>query len=604
MGSMKKRFGEHEPSHGFPDLFRVGSCARSLSAYSYCVAVVACEKCGRKDREILALRARNEELLVALRELDKLCRLQSADLDRVKKQRDKLEPNRSERIAGGELQLAFEQFIEALGAPANDAQDEEASSPEASPEITPTPASGAATGRGKKKGHGRRDLDVAKLPVQEVIVKPPEVLADPDKYREVGEDSSYRVAFRRAAYIRIRLVRLKYKLIGALDVEDGDGVPMGASTTSQKILCADIPGYFWPRAMADVSAITQVILSKYDLCLPLHRQERVSERSGFHLPRSTQCDWLSAAHGYTYRIVDAMMAEARRTAFCIATDATSAPMRMPGECANWHLFVFIADLDHIIFRPTRVHSGAAITEMLDGFEGHLLSDASAIYDTLHRDQGLVEVCCWFHLRRYVWRSRATEPALAMQALAIIAKLFEVDRATRSLPMPERTDARARLAGPLLDLFDRWVAHAQPSADEKSPLASALTYYENQRDGLREFLSDGRLRLDNNLCEQQLRHLVVGLHNWNLFENEAGLEWYAVFRSLIASCKLHELEAQDYLDEVLRLAPHWPVTRMIELSPKYWAATRASLSPEQQEIITPPWMSADFKSVTVRSSVAA
>ena len=27
-----------------------------------------------------------------------------------------------------------------------------------------------------------------------------------------------------------------------------------------QILCAEIPGYFWPRSMADASAITQIIL--------------------------------------------------------------------------------------------------------------------------------------------------------------------------------------------------------------------------------------------------------------------------------------------------------------------------------------------------------
>lgn len=156
-------------------------------------------------------------------------------------------------------------------------------------------------------------------------------------------------------------------------------------------------------------------------------------------------------------------------------------------------------------------------------------------------------------------------------------------------MPDRTEERARLSRPVLDLLDRWVDHERMRVDDRSPLDAAITYYDNQRTGLRAFLTDGRLRLDNNISEAQLRHLVVGRHNWNFFENESGLRWYAVFRSLIASCALHGLEAKTYLDEVLRLAPHWPTTRMLELSPKYWAATRAGLSPKQLETIVPPWM---------------
>jgi hypothetical protein len=82
--------------------------------------------------------------------------------------------------------------------------------------------------------------------------------------------------------------------------------------------------------------------------------------------------------------------------------------------------------------------------------------------------------------------------------------------------------------------------------------------------------------------------VLGRHNWKWFANETGLKWYATFRSLIASCMLHGINAQDYLEQVLRLAPHWPVTRVLELSPKYWTRTLAALDESQRAIVTPPW----------------
>jgi hypothetical protein len=447
--------------------------------------------------------------------------------------------------------------------------------------------------------------------VQDIVVEPDEVTANPERYCFIGNEVSERLAHR-ASFVRLRLIRPKYKL--REESELGKTVPcdaersleeVEAARTPPTIVCASIPSYLWPRTMADVSAVTEVILAKYDLCLPLHRQERASSRCGIHLSRSTQCDWLSTAYDQVYRIVDAMMVEACQTAFCIATDATGAPVRMPGECARWHMFVFIADADHVIFRPTRKHTQAAIAALLPGFDRHLLSDASAVYDSLHRDHGVTEVCCWFHLRRYVWKARATEPKRALEALAIIAKLFEVGRQTKGIPMLARTEERARLARPILEVLDLWVEQQRACVDEKSPLAAAITYYDHQRNGLRAFLTDGRLRLDNNISEEQLRHLVLGRHNWNYFENESGLRWYAVFRSLIASCKLHGLDAKTYLDEVLRLAPHWPTTRMLELAPKYWTATRATLSAEQRDTIVPPWMRTErpVTSEAARSSAA-
>jgi hypothetical protein len=225
--------------------------------------------------------------------------------------------------------------------------------------------------------------------------------------------------------------------------------------------------------------------------------------------------------------------------------------------------------------------------MLRGYRGHLLSDAAAVYDTLHRD-GAIEVCCWFHQRRYFWRGLASDPQRALEALSLIAKLFEIQRDCQGLPLPEYTAQRAARSEPVLEVFEEWIARNRDKVDPRGPLDQGIGYYENQREALRQFLSDGRLRLDNSISEQQLRNVVLGRHNWMFFANETGLKWYTTFRSLIASCVLHDINAHEYLEQVLRLAPHWPVSRVLELSPKYWKATVARLDDRQRRILVPPW----------------
>jgi hypothetical protein len=283
-----------------------------------------------------------------------------------------------------------------------------------------------------------------------------------------------------------------------------------------------------------------------------------------------------------------MFDEARERAFCIATDATGAPLRAAGACENWHVFVFIADRDHVIFRFAKEHSSATISTLLEGFRGHLLADAAPIYDVLYREKGVIEVVCWFHARRYFWRAIDSACDLALEALALIAKLFAVDRECRTISMPERTAERARRAGPILQMFDAWVERHRDRVDPRSPLDRAIGYYTNQRLALHRFLQDGRLLLDNSGSERELRNVVLGRHNWKFFAYETGLRWYSVYRSLIASCALHGLNAHDYLEQLLRLAPHWPVTRMLELSPKYWLKTIAGLDARLRASLTPPW----------------
>jgi hypothetical protein len=342
--------------------------------------------------------------------------------------------------------------------------------------------------------------------------------------------------------------------------------------------------------MADPSVVAQTIMAKYGDSLPLHRQERISARHGFAIPRSTQCGWLSAAYGFLHRVVNAMFKEAVRRAFCIATDATGAPVRGPGrgKCEPWQVFVFIADEEHVLFRYAESGTSEAIAGMLRGFRGHVLADASNVFDILFREMGMTEVACWFHQRRRFYKAIGTNSERAYEALALISKLFRINRDCMRLPEAQRTSERRRRATVVLEALDKWIDAHRQDADPRGPLDKAIGYYRNQRGALHRFLEDWRLRMDNNRSEQALRNLVLGRANWCFFENETGVKWYTVFRSLIASCALHGLNPQHYLEALLRLAPHWPVRRVLDLAPKYWARTVAELNDRHRAIIRPPW----------------
>jgi transposase len=577
-----------------------------------------------EEARVRVLEGQVEVLFRQLREALKLIELQEADLARYRAAVEASTPHRPERVPAEELERVLERVLADLpdapgandGSPSTGSSESvsEASSVPGTEATTETcagtgagaPANGTAAGSKTKAGcgrhpHGRRRLDLTKLPVVTIEIVPEEVrAAGGEGYERIGEETSDRLAFRPGSYVRLRIVRPTFVAVSptreATATKVGTSTaPVAEATASTSpaprpdgIWCAPLPGCIWPYVMADPSAVAHVIVSKYDDLLPLNRQERISAREGFMLPRSTQCGWLGAAFELLYRIVDAMWDEARRKAFCIATDATGAPVRAKGECVSWHLFVMIADRDHIVFRPTREHTSATMEAMFEGFQGRLLADAAPIYDVLYREHDLIEVGCWSHARRYFWRALDADRERAMEALAFIAKLFDIADACKDIPMPERTRARAARAGPVLTLFDRWIERHRAEVDPRGPLDKAIGYYTNQRGALHQFLTDGRLRLDNNLSEQQLRSLVQGRANWTFFENPTGLSWYATFRSLIASCVLHGLNAEQYLEEVLRLAPHWPVTRVLELAPKYWASTRAGLDANQRAILARPW----------------
>ena len=562
-------------------------------------------------REVARLLAENAELKTLLVEVQRALDAAQGDVARYRDLYEAGRPNCPERVPSAEQDAALEDVLRSLGATlvpstaaANDAADgAEAEAPSA-PEDgeSAAPPGAPPTARKKKRDdHGRAAIDRSRLPTHTVFVDPPEVLAAHGVgFTLVGADASDRLAHSPARYICLRIVRRTYRQDaapaeaatwpGALAGADADGEP--SLPPDAVLLTAPIPGAVWPRVLADPSAIAHAIVSKYDDLLPLHRQEGISRRAGYTVPRSTLCGWFGAANSVAVRVVDAMFADGKNTAFCIATDATGAKVRTRfAACDPWNVFVFVADQDHVVFRYARTNDSTVLRAMLEGYHGYLLGDAASTYSPLVTAGIIVLVCCWAHVRRYFYKALETDRARATAAIAILGQLFEVERLCAGLVGEEKTARRAELARPVLQLFDEWLARERPRVDERTPLKAAITYADNQREELRRFLDDGRLRLDNNVCEGHLRKLVLGLNNWQYFENETGLRWYTNFRSLIASCRLHGLCPQRYLECLLRLAPHWSQRSVLELSPKYWRATVKNLTPQQLAIVRPEWSTA-------------
>ena len=550
--------------------------------------------------EVARMGVENAELKLLLAEQQKALDAAEADVARYRALFEAQRPNRPERVASQEQQLVLEGLLEAFATRLAPANDEAESKPETAPPARPSEGDGR-DGKPARSGHGRRQLDLSMMPVETVFCDPPEVVAAGGVgYTLIGSETSDRIAYSPARFTRLRLVRRSFRkdVVAALAVPSGDGV-VTADTADEtpppdvEIVTAEIPNAVWPRVMADPSAIAHAIVSKYDDLLPLNRQEKITAREGFAVPRSTLCEWFRPAETWLTGIVDAMFDDSKATAPHLAVDATSASVRgaKKSKCDPWHVFVFVAAERHIVFRYSRTHDSVVLTKMLDGYRGYLLADAASIYAPLVTAGTIILACCWAHVRRYFFKSLETDRPRSLEAIAIIGQLFAVERACASLPMPEKTARRAELAGPVLRLFGEWLDRNRATVEPRTPLAAAITYADNQHDELRRFLEDGRLRIDNNVCEGQLRNLVLGLNNWQYFQSETGLRWYTVFRSLIASCKLHHICPQRYLECVLRLAPHWPKRRLLELSPRYWKATAARLTPEQIAIVAPAWSTA-------------
>jgi len=486
---------------------------------------------------------------------------------------------KAERIDTAQLELEFGEKLAALDELAH----------RLAGEPSPEPASGgtggaAAPDRPKRpKPTGRRNLREADLPEERLEILDPELEG---RARRIGFEESCKIAWRRATAVRLVVARAKYR------VEEEGGYAIVALAPPDEVIA---------RCLAAPSLLAHIASDKFCDGLPLHRQEDRFERAGFRLDRGTMCRWLEEIGGALgATIVAAMRAEAMAKAFCIATDATGVlvqpikggeQVRKPAR--RGHYLVQIADADHVFFEYLPRETSAAIGELFRGFSGYVLADAKSVYDLLYRpaverppdDDGKassdvrVEVGCWAHARRKFWEAAIAHDAVAREALLRIKRIFDADRLLRDRRADERTQLRDRHVRPYVESFLDWAAAKYEAVkDRRGSLRSALGYVVRQKDPLARFLEDGRLPLTNNQSERELRRIAVGRKAWLFVGSDDHAQAAGNLLSLIASARLHRLDPEVYLRDVIRLLPYWPTDRFLELAPKYWPRVRALLDP--------------------------
>ena len=140
---------------------------------------------------------------------------------------------------------------------------------------------------------------------------------------------------------------------------------------------------------------------------------------------------------------------------------------------------------------------------------------------------------------------------------------------------ERRAVRQERTRPLVEDLKAWFEALLARISGKSVLAEAIRYGLNQWDGLVRFLDDGRIEMDTNTVERAMRPIVLNRKNALFAGHDLGAENWAVIASLIETCKLHSMNPEAYLADVLtRLVGGWPNRRLAELTPWAWAQSLA------------------------------
>jgi transposase len=410
----------------------------------------------------------------------------------------------------------------------------------------------------EKKRSGRQAL--AKHLVRERIVYD---LAEAEKHcsccgrdlRLIEEETSERYEYIPASVKVIEDVRLKYACACTIRTAGKPAQPIEKSTASASLLA-------------------QVIVAKWADHQPLHRQEKMFARHGVTISRKTIGGWMAQCAKLLDPLYQTMKKELLASKV-IGTDDTGVKVldrKLPFARIG-RLWPYVGDARHPVivydYTPTRSRAGPA--KFLEGYKGYLQADAYSVYDAFFKgERGMVEVGCWMHARRYVYKALESDQRMG-PALHLIARVYAAEDRAKALALSaeQRLALRKRVSARLLENLHKYLLELKQDVLPKSPAGAAVRYALNQWEALTRFVKDGDLEIDNGASERANRDIALGRGNWTFFGSDNGGRTAAVLRSFIASCKRSGVEPFAWFRDVLsRIAAH-PITRLSELLPHSW-----------------------------------
>ena len=176
-------------------------------------------------------------------------------------------------------------------------------------------------------------------------------------------------------------------------------------------------------------------------------------------------------------------------------------------------------------------------------------------------------------RRFVKRLETDGPPIAEGALRQITGPYAIEASVRGRAPKIRLAARKELSAPIVAAFRPWLEAQLSRIPKASKLAGDIRYTLGLWQGLTRFLEGGCLELNTTPVENQIRPIALTRKNALFAGHEAGAGNWATLASLIATCKMSDVNPLDDIAETLRpILDGHPMSRIDDLMPGQFRKT--------------------------------
>jgi transposase len=397
------------------------------------------------------------------------------------------------------------------------------------------------------KAHPGRTPIPAHIERRTEVVEPSQ---DVTGLKKIGEEVTEVLEYQAAQFYVRRIVRPKY-----------------AKADKQGIITAQLPSLPIEKGMAGPSLLSWIIIEKFVYHMPLYRLIQKCKTQGINIPAPTISDWVRQSCELLDLLYEKLKDEILKQTYLQADETPIPVLDKDKEGATHQGYYWVyhsVETKMVLFdyRPGRSRSGP--TELLKDFNGFLQTDGYAAYETL--DESRIKLFhCMAHARRYFEQALDNDKDRAEYALKQIQKLYEVERTCReeNYSHEQREVLRKEKSLPVLSDMKAWLKTNYLHVLPKSGIGKAIHYSLERWDKLALYATNGRLEIDNNLVENQIRPVAIGRKNYLFAGSHEAASRHAMIYSFIGTCKLRGIDPEKWLNDVFNRIQDHKVNKLHE-----------------------------------------
>ena len=323
----------------------------------------------------------------------------------------------------------------------------------------------------------------------------------------------------------------------------------GTFTSTMEHPLKNLGGIFSPELLA------RLLCLKYDFSMPENRQIRLLAREGIHISNTTLNSYIPNGIAKLKEFIgDAFKEFVQRAKYLMVDETTElVGVETPEGKAYRRKYLWAFFAKHIKMVYYHYNNGSMSSDtaksFLEYFMGTISTDGYTVYRMYDgEDSKVLHIGCWTHCRR-LWVALPSGRR-AMDIIDPIGDMFRNEDLFRMMKLSsgQIKEKRLKLTGPILERIHHKVVMMMQDAKimANELMRKAVNYTLNQWKSLRNILKDGAAEISNNLCEQRMKPVKLLLKNCMNIGSEDAAGNSAFIFSLIESCKLNDIDPQDYL----------------------------------------------------------